>query len=398
MQSRLIPIYLVFIAMGMIDAVGPMVSLARESFALSITMATMLPLTGYLMYGLLSIPVGLLQDRKGKLYILHLGLVVAFAGLIIPIFAGMHGSMKVINSNLSQFYKILLAILLLGAGGSIMQVAGNPFIRDVSKKGQYSRNLAMAQSFITIGSSLGFLLPSLMFNVFRLDWSILFPVYAGIILLTFIWLSTTRYKDAETRNEQHASIKSCLRLLEKKYVLAMVMGIFIYCGVEIAISSHVPVLLLDKFHVSVEKLGLLISWSLFYLPIFVGRFSGAFIMTRIAPRRLLPMLGFISLLGIIMILFSRSFQVAMGGVLITGLGFANIFPLIFSLTIERMPQYTNELSGLMVSCVAGGAFIPPIMGMVADRTSITLAFMVPLMCVLYIIFIGILNNARTANL
>ncbi|RIH62826.1 MFS transporter, partial [Mariniphaga sediminis] len=55
--------------MGMVDAAGPMVSLARESFTLSITAATLLPFLGYLMFGVLSIPMGILQDKKGKVFI-----------------------------------------------------------------------------------------------------------------------------------------------------------------------------------------------------------------------------------------------------------------------------------------------------------------------------------------
>ena len=135
MIKKTLPVYLIFLSMGMIDAVGPMVSLAKESFNISITMATLLPLLGYLMYGLLSIPIGLLQDRKGKIFILNIGLAIALCGLVIPILSGMYGSMVVESGSLNQFYKILAAILLLGAGASILQVAGNPFIRDISEEG-----------------------------------------------------------------------------------------------------------------------------------------------------------------------------------------------------------------------------------------------------------------------
>src|SRR5690606_7033873 len=159
------PVYLIFLAMGMVDAAGPMVSLARESFTLSITMATLLPLFGYLMFGLLSIPMGVLQDRKGKRFILNLGLIIMFIGLLVPILSGMYGKMAMDTFSIQQFYRILMAVSLIGAGGAIMQVAGNPFIRDISQDGHYSKNLSMAQSFITVGSSLGFLVPTFLFNL-----------------------------------------------------------------------------------------------------------------------------------------------------------------------------------------------------------------------------------------
>ncbi|WP_372934365.1 MFS transporter [Mariniphaga sediminis] len=391
LHKQFLPVYLIFLSMGMVDAAGPMVSLARESFTLSITAATLLPFLGYLMFGVLSIPMGILQDKKGKVFILNLGLGIMLAGLLIPVLSGMYGKMTVDTSSMGQFYRILSAVLLIGAGGAILQVGGNPFVRDVSEEGHYSKNLSRAQAFITIGSSLGFLVPPLLFNLFGLDWSILFPVNASIVLVAILWFNLAKVSEVKPKKTDHATVKSCLALLKNGYVLAMVLGIFTYCGVEIALASHAPILLNDKFGISVEKLGLVISWSLFYLPIFLGRFFGSFIMKFIAPSRLLIVTGLFAVLGVLAILFTNSLAMALAGILIIGLGFANIFPLIFSLTIDNMPRHQNELSGLMVTMIVGGTFIPMIMGAVADITSITFAFVVPLVCLGYITFLGIIN-------
>ncbi len=394
MNKRTLPIFLIFISMGMIDSAGPMVSLAQGSFNISTTMASLLPLLAYIMYGLLSVPVGLLQDKKGKKFVLNLGLAIALLGLVIPIFSGMYGRMVVDSSSLMQFYKILAAILLLGAGGSILQVSGNPIMRDISEEGHYSKNLSLAQSFITIGSSMGFLIPVIMLKAFGLDWSILFPLFASIVLISFILFNTFKITGRETETEHHATFRSCFKLLGNGYVFAMVLGLFIYCGVEICMSAHLPILLREKFMISVEKLGLLISWSLFYLPILAGRFFGSLIMSRIAPKRLLLFTVLMALTGVIFI-FNNSFVLTLTGIFLVGFGFANIFPLIFSITIEHMPEHTNELSGLMVSAIAGGAFLPPVMGMVADVTSIQMAFVVPVLCILYLLFVAIINNRKT---
>jgi MFS transporter, FHS family, L-fucose permease len=391
MRIKTIPIYMIFLAMGLIDSAGPMVSLAKESFKISNTVASLLPLLAYIMYGLLSVPIGLLQDRKGKKFILNLGLAIALSGLVIPIFSGMYGKMVVDGGSMIQFYKILAAILFLGAGGSILQVAGNPIMRDISEEGHYSKNLSFAQSIITVGSSMGFLLPVIMLRAFGLDWSILFPVFSSLVLISFVGLNTMKITEKKTEDEHHATFKSCFKLLGNGYVLAMVIGIFIYCGVEISMSAHIPILLKEKFGISVEKMGLLISWSLFYLPILAGRFLGSLIMARIAPKRLLLFTVLMALLGVSLV-FVNSFSLTLIGIFLVGLGFANIFPLIFSITIEHLPQHTNELSGLLVSSIAGGALIPPIMGMVADSTTIQAAFVVPVLCIGYLLFVAIFNN------
>ena len=383
---------MIFLAMGLIDSAGPMVSLAKESFKISNTMASLLPMLAYIMYGLLSVPIGLLQDKKGKKFILNIGLTIALAGLVIPILSGMYGKMVVDGSSMMQFYKILAAILLLGAGGSILQVGGNPIMRDISEEGHYSKNLSFAQSIITVGSSMGFLLPVIMLRAFGLDWSILFPVFSCLVLISFVGLNMVKIKENRSNDDHHATFKSCFKLLGNGYVLAMVIGIFIYCGVEISMSANIPILLSEKFQI--KEMGLLISWSLFYLPILVGRFLGSLIMTRVAPKRLLLYTVLMALVGVSLI-FSKSYALTLVGIFLIGFGFANIFPLIFSITIDHSPEHTNELSGLLVSCIAGGALIPPIMGLVADSTSIQAAFVVPVLCISYLLFVAIINNRNT---
>lgn len=368
-----------------------MVSLAKESFKISNAMASLLPMLAYIMYGLLSLPIGLLQEKKGKKYILNLGLTIALFGLIIPIFAGMYGKMIVDGSSMMQFYKILAAILLLGAGGSILQVAGNPVMRDISEPGKYSKNLSFAQSIITVGSSMGFLLPVVMLYLFDLDWSILFPVFSGLVLIGFVGLNMLKIQEARSDVTYPATFQSCVKLMKNQYVLAMVVGIFVYCGVEICMSAYIPILLNEKYGISVEKMGLFISWSLFYLPIFAGRIMGSLIMSRVSPKRLLLLTVLLALVGVALI-FSSSFTLTLIGTFLVGLGFANIFPLIFSLTIDDLPEHTNELSGLLVSAIAGGALIPPVMGLVADATSIQAAFSVPVICIGYLLFVAIINS------
>jgi fucose permease len=66
------------------------------------------------------------------------------------------------------------------------------------------------------------------------------------------------------------------------------------------------------------------------------------------------------------------------------LGFANIFPLLFSMTVDRMPERANELSGLMVTAIIGGALLPPVMGLIADHSSVQLGFIVPITAIAFV--------------
>ena len=115
-------------------------------------------------------------------------------------------------------------------------------MRDVSAPGMFSSNLSLGQSIKAIGSSLGFLLPP--FAVMAgMDWTLLFPIYAVLILITFGWTSKLKIEEVKHEDEKPASLSSCLSLLKNKYVLMMVLAIFVYVGAEVSMSSGIPILL-----------------------------------------------------------------------------------------------------------------------------------------------------------
>lgn len=387
-----IPVFLAFLCMGFGDVVGPMVSLAKESFSLSNFMAQFLPLMGFIMFGLLSIPLGLFQDRKGKKYLLVMGLILACIGLVMPIISGMYGPVvKFDPSSNEKFFIILFAILLLGAGATILQVSGNPVMRDVSPEGKYSSNLSLGQSVKAVGSSMGFLLPPLVAKPLGLDWTILFPVYALLILITLVWIIVTPIREKREQNTNPATLKACLKLLGNRYILIMVISIFLYVGAEVSMSSGVPILLKEKY--GMEQFGLLVAWSLFFLPILAGRFAGALILRIMPPRKFLLTTVLLAALGIVM-MFPGSQTLAFCGIIIVGLGFANIFPLIFSITVDKFPERANEVSGLMITAIVGGALIPPLMGLIADKVSVLTGFVVPLICIILIIYTALMNIGK----
>ena len=387
-----LPIFLAFLCMGFGDVVGPMVSLAKETFELTNFAATLLPFSGFLMFGLLSIPMGIYQDKKGKKKVLLIGLAIAFVGLLLPILSGMYGPIIEFSGNdlQSKFYVILGSILLLGAGATVLQVSGNPIMRDVSAPGRFSSNLSLGQSIKAIGSSLGFLLPPFALMA-GMDWTLLFPIYAVLIFITFGLTSNINVKEVKHEEEAPASFKSCIMLLKNRYVLMMVLTIFVYVGAEVSMSAGIPILLKEEF--GIEGISLWLSWGLFFLPILIGRFSGAAILTKFNPIKFLFVTVILAIVGVLLLLIGNTF-IAYLGIILVGLGFANIFPLVFSITVDKLPERANELSGLMVTAIVGGAFIPPLMGFVADSTSVLLGFLVPLGCLIFILFSTIVASKK----
>lgn len=385
-RSKTFPIFLAFLAMGFGDVVGPLVSLVKDSFEVSNFVASLMTTSGFIMFGILSIPMGVYQDKKGKKFILSLGLTIALVGLVIPILFGMYGPKSVIEAgSYTKLYALFASIFLLGAGATTLQVAGNPIMRDVSADGQYSSNLSLGQSIKAIGSSLGFLVPPAVAVWFGLDWTILFPMFAIIILITLLWVNTLKIDEKKRADTAPASLSSSLKLLGNPFVLLMVVGIFLYVGAEVSMSAQIPILM-DKVY-GISNFGLWLAWGLFFLPIFLGRLAGAFILKKLKAGKFLVYSVILSALGMLLLFFGGQYF-AYAGIVMIGLGFSNIFPLIFSITVDAMPERANELSGLMVTAIVGGALIPPITGAVAD-INVQIGFLVPAACIFYILIVAL---------
>jgi MFS transporter, FHS family, L-fucose permease len=380
-----VPVFLAFLTMGFGDAVGPFVGLARQDFNLSNFGAQLIAFTGFIMFGILSVPMSLYQDRKGKRFILILGLCVMLVGLLIPTVLGF-----------STFSTFLLTVLLLGAGATTLQVAGNPLMRDVSEEGKYSRNLSLAQFVKAIGSLSGPLIPVIAARAFGISWRIIFPVYSVAVLITL--LSTFGLAPRATRDPPHqtATFRSCLALLKNGYVAMMVFAIFVYVGAEVSVSSSIPLYLKDRFGLDVASTGLL-GTGLFFAALTIGRFSGGVVLNWMRPKTFYVLTCLVSLIGLIG-LFCPSRSVVAASFFVIGLGFANIFPLVFSIAVDSRPQDTNPLSGLMVTAIVGGAFLPPLMGLLADAThSIKVGFLIPLLAIVYITWVALVNLKKPAG-
>jgi len=283
----------------------------------------------------------------------------------------------------STFAVFLVTVLLLGAGATTLQVAGNPIMRDVSEEGAYARNLSMGQFVKAIGSLSGPVIPVVAMRAFGVGWRAIFPVFSVAIAIALIAAATLRVGGPEKPGRRAATLASCLALLKNGFVAAMVLAIFLYVGAEVCVSANIPLYLKERFAVDFEKMGLL-GTGLFFAALTVGRFSGSLVLRWMRPRTFLRVTAALSIMGLLG-LFVPSGIVATAAFALVGLGFANVFPLVFSITVDRMPEEANALSGLLVMAIVGGAFLPPIMGYVADAAgSVQTGFLVPLAAIAYI--------------
>jgi FHS family L-fucose permease-like MFS transporter len=377
-KLRTLPILLCFFVMGFVDAMGPMASTIQKQYDLTSFMAALLPAFAFVAFAVFSVPGGVLAARIGKKRLLLIALALIALGVLVP-------------SAIVPGYGLLLAsIFVLGVGTTLMQVAGNPIMRDVSVEGRYARNLTFAQFVKGVGS-VGSTALVAWLAVGEMGWRRAFPVFLALTVVGLV--TVTLLKVQETRSDEPPSIASSLALLKEPAFAFAVLGIFLYVGAEVGLSTWLGPRL--------EALGLpgdrakFLGPTLFLASLTVGRLLGSGVLSLVPARAFFRISAALGVLGLLAVL-SGVAPLAVAGVVACGLGFANIWPVLFSLTVEERPQRSAELSGLMCMAIFGGAVLPPLMGKLKDVVGMGPAFLVPLAAFAYLVVLSLTSagNAR----
>jgi fucose permease len=383
MRVKTLPIFLAFFLMGLADAMGPMSDGVKKQYELSNLVATLLPFFVFIAFAVFSIPGGLMAARIGKKKLLLLGLGLNALALLIP------------SLQMPSFALLLGCIFVLGIGTTFLQVAGNPIMRDVSPEGAYGRNLSFAQGIKGIGSTLSTYLIGAMATLAMfqgMGWRAAFPLFFVLMVLAF--LSIAALKVEEAKADTPPSLGSSLSLLKEPIFLLAVLGIFLYVGAESCMGRFLKPAL-QTFGMD-DQAASKYGPSLFFLLLTIGRLLGSAVLAVMSPRtcfRISSVLGVLAAAA----LMTGSQSLAIPGVIAAGLGCANIWPMLFSITVENKPECANELSGLMCMAISGGALLPLLMGWFLDLGWSEFAFIVPAASFAYLLLLSLQRGQKTRH-
>lgn len=377
------PVLFSFFVMSFCDLAGIGVDNAKADFQLSNTLAQLIPSAIFVWFFLLSVPVGIWQDRIGKRNMVNIGMVVTAVGLLLPF---VHYTFPV----------LIGGFILLGIGNTIIQVSANPLLIDVIPLRRQSSFLSFAQFVKAIGSMAAPYLAT-WFAIRYGNWKLVFLVFGIFSLLTTLWLHLTPVTESRPA-EKRATFGSAFGLLGEPFILLMVIGIFFIVGLDVGINAASGQFLMERGGMDAEpaKHGR----SLYFFGKMLGTFAGALLLTRLNPGRFLLASGIATLVTLLAFIWAPTTTLSLTLMFLIGMAAANVFPLIFSLTVSRYQNRVNEISGLMIMAVSGGAFIPPLIGKISDMVSITAGMMVLVACAGYLIFIAlyaILKNNSGQN-
>ena len=338
--SKLLPVLFGFYVMGFVDIIGAATKYVKDDFNLSNSTANTLPMMVLMWFFIMSIPKKLFfRINIGRRKASCIGIGLTGLGMLIPFIS-------------YSFVTVMAGFILLGIGNTIVQVSLNPLMLFVSPVEKYSGFLSLSQFIKAIASLLGPLFTTAFF-IHTHNWKYVFLVYAVLSAISLFWLYFTNIGE-HPQIEVRPTFKSSFKLLfSEKIIALMVLGIFLSVGMDVGMNICIPGYMGNRFGISRELAVNIIS--IFFTAKMGGTLLGSILLVKLSNKKFFIGTMILSIISIACIYFGISKDFVSIMIFFLGLANANVFVLIFSLTVKFMPERSNELCGLMIMAVSGGS-------------------------------------------
>lgn len=349
-KFAVLPVMFGFFIMGFVDIVGVATSYVKADFAgMDDKVSGLISLSCFLWFLILSIPTGMLMNRIGRKKTVVVSFAITALAMLIPVLK-------------YDFAFVLVAFAMLGIGNTMLQVALNPLVTNVVSAEKLTGTITLGQFIKAMSSFLGPILAA-MFAGSVWGWKAIFPVYAAVTVLAMAWLAVSPIQE-QLIEKSEITFARTFSLLRDKYIVLFFIGILVLVGVDVGMGVTFPKLLQERCSLPLEKAGM--GNSVYFLARTVGAFLGGVVLMRFSASKFFTASSCLALVSLVGLIFSRNLTMILFFVALFGLGYANLFSIIFSLSMQKMPQKTNEVSALLIVGVSGGAVLPPLLGVITD--------------------------------
>lgn len=397
-----------FFAWGFITSlIDPLVAAVKGIFALSDVEAQLSASAFFIAYGVMSLPAAVLLARARAVATVLIALAMMVGGCMLILLA----------ANIAAYPLVLLGLFVLASGITILQVAANPLAAALGDPERSHFRLTFAQAFNSLGTFIGPYLGAVLFlrgievragtavteearSAALLGIDRAFFWIAGLILLIalLIWagrrLIAAAAPPPPSETARRGIVDTFGEALGARWAMLGGLAIFLYVGAEVAIGTQMALFLNSEavWAIPLEEAGKMVS--LYWGGAMVGRLLGSALLTR-APAATL--LAAFTGMACCMCLYVFAVGGVGAGYVALAIGLTNsiMFPVIFTLTLERSTASEEATSGFLCFSIVGGAAIPPLVGFVSQRSDYVTSFIVPAAC--YAMLLGFALAARRAR-
>ncbi|MEM6641415.1 MAG: L-fucose:H+ symporter permease [Bacteroidota bacterium] len=353
-------------------------------------------------YFVIALPAGWYIQKKGYRMGMITGLLIAAVGAFLFYPAA--------ETRIYPFF--LLALFVMAAGFAILEVTASPYITKLGDPEGASSRLSMAAAIGSLGATIAPSLAAFLllheedvaqstidaFSASQLDAflsaeaDLVKPPYlvlGGILVviaLVVVFINLPVIQD-----EQGGDKKRLLDILKFKHTLYGVGAEFFYVGAEVGIVSFI-IRCAKWFNIpelTEQKSAQFIT--AFMALVLVGRLLGVYILKRFKPQYVLAFCSISAFLMVMIAILSDGYF-SLVCLSIVGFFTSIIYPIIFSLSMKDLKEYTKTGSSVFLLGIVGGAIVPPLMGYISDVVGIRYAFVIPLICYVYLLFFALTGH------
>lgn len=368
----LLPIFLGFYVMGFCDIVGVASDRVQETFGWTPEMTGFVPSMVFIWFLVFGIPFGNLMSRIGRKNTVLISFLVTIIGMFLPLVR--------YDSTIC-----VIAFALLGIGNTILQVSLNPLLGNIIKDGRLlTSSLTIGQVVKALSSLLGPEIVTLAVTSWDNDhWYYCFPILGAITLLSAVWLLATPI-EREQQSGEDTSIVSTFALLKNRFILLLFLGILFVVGLDVSTNYIASKIMSERFGWGGDMTKY--APQAYFLCRTVGALFGSYVLSRVDAVRYfrLNIIACVAVILVLMFVEQQWVDIACIG----GIGFlaSSVFSIIYSVAIQNRPDKANEISGLMITAISGGAIIPPVIGFAIANYGMTGGVGVILLCALYLTY------------
>jgi len=377
----------------------------KELFTLNYFQALLVQSAFFAAYFLFSLPAAAIVGRFGYMRTAALGLVTMTLGCLLFVPA----------SSLGVFGLFLLALFVLAAGITMVQVVANPLISLLGAPQTAHSRLTFAQAFNSLGTTLFPYVGSIVIlgslatidpatlsgaalDAYRTQetrtvvYTYLGLAVALLVVAAAVWSKRNRLQ--EVREPAHSAFHAFTLLARPRFAFGA-LCIFLYVGAEVAIGSLIVSYLEQSDVLAADPLTAGKHVPLYWGGALVGRFIGAGLLRLVSPGKVLAAVATGAIALLVLAITSHG---AVSGYAYLAIGLMNsiMFPTIFSLASEGLGPRAAEGSGVLATAIVGGAVIPPLTGMLADATDLRTALLLPAACYALIALYGVIARRPLA--
>jgi FHS family L-fucose permease-like MFS transporter len=353
-------------------------------------------------YCLAAYPAGKLMERIGYKRGILFGLMLCAVGALLFLPAAAIG--------LYAFF--LVALFVMACGQSFLEVAANPYVTILGPAQSAERRLNFAQSFNAVGATISPLLGRALIltgveytpaqlalmsaaevHAYRAAQAgtvrLPYLLMAGIFVIVAAAIYVTHLPDVieEADTSSSAELHANPSVFTHPHLIKGVIAQFFYVGAQVGVASFVI-----RFAQHTVP-GMTAAVAAYYLlghqiGFMTGRFTGSALMKIVPAARLLSVFALGCLVAVSVAILTQGI-VPVWAVVLIGFFHSIMFPTIFALGIKNLGPLTKRGSSMMVMAIIGGAIFPAIMGRISDATNIQTAFIVPLICYVYILYFAL---------